>query len=152
MKKIKNFKTIFKVPYENGIIRVNSLDDSKNIISSNYLKTAESETRLSVHTNKYSLRLNSQDLAIAEIEFTDNEGLLKPYIEQRIDIEIDGDIRLLGFGSAQPKTDEIFNKTYHNSYRGKALAIFTAGDKVGKSIITFHSEGVDDCSIEIEVI
>lgn len=152
VKKLKNFKTIFKVPYENGIIRVNSLDDSKNIISSNYLKTAESETRLSVHTNKYSLRLNSQDLAIAEIEFTDNEGLLKPYIEQRIDIEIDGDIRLLGFGSAQPKTDEIFNKTYHNSYRGKALAIFTAGDEVGKSIITFHSEGVDDCSIEIEVI
>lgn len=105
-----------------------------------------------VKTDKTVLRANGQDLCFVEIEFVDSSGNLKPYIEQPVEIKVLGSGAVLqGFGSALCKTDEVFTASRHNSYRGRALAVFRAGYAAGKIQVTVTSAGVVSQTFEIEV-
>ena len=83
------------------------------------------------------------------IEFTDKNGIIKPYIEQPVEISAEN-AALLGFGSALIKTDEVFNKTMHMTYRGRALAVFRA-EKAGQIKIRAKSKGFADAEAIVEV-
>ncbi len=150
-KPVKKYKAIFKLPYQPGTLTAEALDDKDNVISSHSLTTAGEETVLSVKPEKNVLRANNQDLCYLPIEFTDKAGNLKPYIEQSVEITIDGAATLAGFGSALCKTDEVFDKNYHNSYRGRALAVLRAGNTHGKATITVRSKGFEPVTVEVEV-
>ena len=76
---------------------------------------------------------------------------LKPYIEQRVDIEVEGAVSLAGFGSALCKTNEVFHENHHDSYRGRCLAVLRAGDTPGKGTVTVKSAGMKPVTIEVEV-
>lgn len=151
-KKVIKNKVLFDITYEPGTLSATALDKDGRKISESTLITGGKNVTLSVKADKRILSANNQDLCFAEIEFTDENGNLHPYIEQRIDIKIDGNtVTLQGFGSALTKTDEVFNKPYHNTYRGRALAVFRAGRNTGKSIVTVSSKNVEPISFEIEV-
>ena len=81
--------------------------------------------------------------------FTDEQGILKPFIEQKVEIRAENAI-LLGFGSALTKTDEVFDKPYHDTYRGRALAVFRAGSE-GTIEIKGKSKGYPDAAAAVEV-
>jgi len=150
-KPVKKYKAIFKLPYDPGTLTAEALDEQGNVISSHSLTTAGIETVLTVRPEKQVLRANSQDLCYLPIEFTDKAGNLKPYIEQRVEITVGGTATLAGFGSALCKTDEVFDKAYHNSYRGRCLAVLRAGNTPGNAIITVKSSGMEPVTIEVEV-
>ena len=148
-KAVKDFKTKFNLPYAPGILTAKALDKNKNVISESSLKTGKSETVLSVNPEKSWV--NKNELCYIPIEFTDSEGILKPYIEQRVTIEIEGNAELLGFGSALCKTDEVFNKNYHNAHRGRCLAVIKAGNTEGAITVKVSSQGVNTTVKTIEV-
>ena len=66
-------------------------------------------------------------------------------------MEVKGAVTLAGFGSALCKTDEVFDKPYHDSYRGRCLAVLRAGNTPGKGTVTVTSAGVEPVTIEVEV-
>ena len=150
-KPVKKYKAYFKLPYQPGTLTAEALDDKGDVISNHSLTTAGTETVLTVRHEKTVLRANNQDLCYLSIEFTDGKGNLKPYIEQRVEITVDGAATLAGFGSALCKTDEVFDKNYHNSYRGRALAVLRAGNTPGKAFVTVNSTGVEPVTVEVEV-
>ena len=150
-KPVKKYKALFKVAYQPGTLTAEAMDDKGNVISSHSLTTAGEETVLSVKPEKKVLCANDQDLCYLPIEFTDKAGNLKPYVEQKVEITVDGVVTLAGFGSALCKTDEVFDKNYHISYRGRALAVLRAGNVPGKAFVTVRSPGVEPVTVEVEV-
>lgn len=151
-KKIKNCRANFKVKYKAGTLEAVAHDKSGNEISRSQLSSGGKEVILNAVADKKVLRANGSDLCFVEIEFTDKSGNIKPYIEQRVEIQTVGDAAVLqGFGSALYKTDEVFNKNYHDSYRGRVLAVFRATERKGKILVTITSKGVVPASLEIEV-
>lgn len=151
-KKINKYKALFKAAYATGTLTAQALDEQGNVVSAHSLCSGGSETKLTVRTDKPVLCANGQDLCFVEIEFTDESGLLKPWIEQRIDLDVKGGgATLAGFGSSLGKTDEVFDKTHHNTHRGRALAVLRAGYEPGKVSVTVRSAGVKAASIEVEV-
>ncbi len=151
-KKVKNFKALFNVKYEPGILTATSLDERGKRLSSVSLETGGEKTVLRIKTDKTVLKANGQDLCFAEIEFTDENGNRKPYIEQPVEIKVTGSGALLqGFGSALNKTDETFSKPVHDSYRGRVIAVFRAGYEEGILHIRAESKGVGPQEFEIEV-
>lgn len=136
-KKLKKFRTKFKTKYESGELVAVSYDESGIEIGRDILISGGEETKLTLKCDKNTLR--EGEIAHIEIEFTDNEGNIKPYIEQRVDLQVEG-VKLLGFGSALCKTDEVFDKTYHNSYRGRCFAVVMGKGEAGR--ITASSNGV----------
>ena len=143
---------MFKLPYQPGTLTAEALDESGKIVSSHSLTTAGAETVLTLKPEKTVLHAGSQELCYLPIEFTDKSGNLKPYIEQRVEIKVEGAAALIGFGSALCKTDEVFDKPFHNSYRGRCLAVLRAGNVPGKASITVKSAGCEPVTIEVEVI
>lgn len=150
-KPVKKYKVMFKLPYESGTLTAEALDADGNVISEHSLTTAGKETILTAIPEKTVLHANGQDLCYLPIEFTDTAGNLKPCIEQRVEVTVDGAATLAGFGSALCKTDEVFDKTYHNSYRGRCLAVLRAGNVPGKGTVTINSAGMEPVRIEVEV-
>ena len=75
------------------------------------------------------MRTNRQDLCFVEIMLTDMNGNIVSYDDRHIRIEmpVDTEITLEGFGSAAPVTDEGFVSRECSSWRGRALAVFRAG-------------------------
>ena len=150
-KPVKKYKAMFRVPYAPGTLTAETLDGSGRVISSYSLTSAGTETVLTAKPEKTVLTADGQDLCYLPIEFTDRVGTLKPYIEQRVELSVSGPVTLVGFGSAQCKTDEVFDKTYHHSYRGRALAVLRAGTLPGTVRITVKSTGVEPVTVDIEV-
>ena len=151
-KPVKKYKAIFRLPYQPGTLTAKTLDEQGKVVSSHSLTTAGDETVLTGTPEKKVLRANGQDLCYLPIEFTDRAGNLKPYIEQRVEVTVTGAATLAGFGSALCKTDEVFDKPYHHSYRGRCLAVLRAGNAPGNTIITVKSAGCEPVTIEVEVI
>lgn len=150
-KSVKKYKSVFKLPYQPGMLTAQALDAIGNVIAVQSLTTAEAETVLTVRPEKTVLHAGGKELCYLPIEFTDKDGNLKPYIEQPVEITVEGAATLAGFGSAQCKTDEVFDKTYHNSYRGRCLAVLRAGNTPGKGKIKITSSGVEPVTIGVEV-
>lgn len=151
-KKVKNFKALFKVKYTAGELAATALDKDGNEVGRTVLKTGGSDAIIEVKTDRRTLRPNGQDLCFAEIEFTDGRGNLLPYIERPVKVELSGSgAYLAGFGSALCKTDEGFLSNVHSAYRGRALAVFRAQNKCGKTCVKISSEGVAPVQFEIEV-
>ena len=151
-KPLKEFKTIFKLPYAPGTLTAEAMDANGKVLSSHSLTSGGKASELTVIPEKTVLTANNQDLCYLPIEFTDEDGKVVPYMEQRVEIEVSGPIMLAGFGSALYKTDEVFNMNYHDSYRGRCLAVLRAGSTPGKAIITVKSKGFEPVNIEGEVV
>lgn len=146
-KKLKNFKAIFKLPYERGEIMAEALDEVGRIISSYGLRSGDEQISLSAIPEKRCL--SAGELCYIPVEFVDSEGLLRPDIERRVEISVDGG-RLLGFGSALYKTDDSFKNSFYNSYRGRCLAVVEATER-GNINISINSAGVVPANITLEV-
>ena len=150
-KPVKNYKAIFRLPYQPGTLTAETLDEQGKVVSSHSLTTAGAETVLTLKPEKTVLHAGSQELCYLPIEFTDRAANLKPYMEQRVEIAVDGALTLAGFGSALCKTDEVFDKPFHNSYRGRCLAVLRARNTPGKASVTVKSAGCEPVTIKVEV-
>lgn len=148
-KKIKDFKAIFKVKYKSGTLSALAYDKDHRKISENKLESGK-EIQLTATADK--TKLNEGELAYIPIKFTDENGNIVPYIEQRVEIALIGEsVYLQGFGSAQGKTDETYSKPYHNSFRGSTLAAVRASGKKGQTRIVIKSKNGRSQEIMMEV-
>lgn len=147
IKPVKAYKAIFHTKYAPGTLRAEALDEQGTVLSVSELKTGGMETILSVKPEKMLVRPG--EVFYVPIEFTDQNGVLKPYIEQRAEIVADN-AELLGFGSALTKTDEVFDMPNHNTYRGRALAVFRA-NKEGTITIKADSKGYPSATATVEI-
>ena len=146
-KKLKDYKSIFKLPYEQGELRVEALDEVGRVISTHSLFSGDDVVKLSAIPEKSELSVG--ELCYIPIEFVDGKGLLRPEIEQRVDVSVEGG-KLLGLGSALYKTDDAFGNSFYNSYRGRCLAVVKATE-VGSINISINSAGVTPAYINLEV-
>ena len=146
-RRIKDFKAIFRLPYAPGVLRAEALDESGAVLSSSELTTAGTETLLTVRPEKTVV--SPCEVLYVPIEFSDDKGEIKPRIEQRVELAVEN-AELLGFGSALTKTDEVFDKPWHNTFRGRALAVVRAGGP-GAVSITASSAGFSPATAKIEV-
>lgn len=151
-KKLKNFKAIFHVPYAPGTLTAEALDETGKVLSSFHLSSGEGETRITAVPERATLRANSSDLCYLPIEFTDKFGNLLPAIEQCVEVKVQGSASLIGLGSALDKTSEVFQKPYHDSYRGRCLAVIKAGSTTGQAVITVSATGSEPVTIKVEVV
>lgn len=150
-KTLKNFKAVFHTRYQSGTLTAEVLDAGGNVLSSHSLSTGKGEMQLRAIPEKKTLRANGLDLCYLPIAFTDEKGNLLPAMERQVDLEVTGALKLIGLGSALYKTDETFDKPYHNTYRGCALAVLKAGYTPGNAVITVKSAGVNPVTIQLEV-
>ena len=98
-----------------------------------------------------ALRADGESLAYVRVELTDAEGCVVPDAEVRLSAEATGAARLLGFGSANPITDENYSRGAFTSYCGRALAVLRAGYEAGEARLRVGAEGIGEAEIILPV-
>lgn len=146
-KPVKDYKALFRLPYAPGRLTAEALDGCGRVVSSHSLATGGDETVLTLKPEKSAV--SPGEVFYVPVEFTDRQGALKPWLEERVELAVDN-AQLLGFGSALYKTDEVFHEPCHYTYRGRALAVLRAGT-AGQVKITAASAGYAPAAAEIEV-
>ena len=81
----------------------------------------------------------------------DAAGNVVPDEDLLLKAEVCGPAELLGFGSANPITDENYTKGCFTSYHGAALAVLRAGTQAGEVRLTVKSEALGEASVVIPV-
>lgn len=152
IKKVKDYRAIFKSRYQIGKIEAIALDNNKKEIERSYLLSGN-EIRLNVSLSKNKIKNDSNDLIFMEMEFVDENNIIYSDIETPINIETSDNISLFGMGSAITSTNESYLSNKFNSYQGRAVAIFKSNSsKSGKAQIKIINNVTGLKEIEVEVI
>ena len=141
----------FAVPYWPGRLTAIAYDAAGREIGRDTLVSAGSGLRLRVSPECDALGADGADLAYVPIEFTDDAGIVRPLADRVVTVEVTGAGTLLGFGSAQPITEEGLSNVRYSTYLGRALAVVRAGHASGDVTIHVSAEGCDPVRIVLPV-
>ena len=146
-RKVRKYKALFRLRYAPGDLVAEAMDKSGRVCSISRLSTGGAETVLCVLPEKPEVQPG--EVFFVPVEFTDPSGGLKPYVEEEVTVHAEN-AELLGFGSALTKTDEVFDKNRHRTYRGRALAVFRAGNE-GEIRITAAAKGYPEGEAAVRI-
>jgi beta-galactosidase len=62
---------------------------------------------------------------------------------------ISGAAELIGFGSANPITDENYTSGVFSTYHGRAMAIVRSGYEAGEAVLKVSSEDLETVNVKI---
>ena len=115
-KKPKLCKACFKAAYQPGTLLAVAYDSAGREIGRNDLSSAENNLYLQAHVQREG------DLRYVEIDIADASGTVESHADEAITLAVEQG-ELLGFGSANPRTEEDYLTGKFTTYRGRALAI-----------------------------
>ena len=123
-KRLKQLKCIFQCKYQPGVIRADIFDQNGKQIDTVQLESAilpDAQTKVKLMPDARN-HLTEENIFYFEINLVGENGIVESNMDQKIYISVEGG-DLLGFGSANPKTEESFDRGEYTSYYGRALAV-----------------------------
>jgi hypothetical protein len=147
-KKIKAFKALFKTKYAPGTIKAVAYDQHGSKLSESELVSATGTTSISIIPEETALSVG--DLGYIKIHLVGENGVVESNDDKTLSVTVEGGT-LLGFGSANPCTEQRFDSGSYGTYYGKALAVVRAGQNTEGVRITVSAQGCEPQVFEIPV-
>lgn len=146
-KRVKACKAVFgKITYAPGTLKAIAYDAAGKNIGEDTLCSAGGKLAMQIKPEQSCFE--NGKLLYVNILLTDEKGIRVFGKEQKIDISIEGGT-LLGFGSANPITEESYLKTSHTTYNGMLQAVIMPQEGVEKVNIRTVSPGLEACTISV---
>jgi beta-galactosidase len=143
------YTAAFEVPYQAGELKAVASDNGREVATKSLTtKGAPSAIRLVADRNK--IKADGNDLSFVKIEVVDGNGQLVLQDSVKIKLSISGNGELVGSGNANPKDMASVNKTFINTFKGKALAIIRPTGS-GSVKLTVESQGLKEGELIIQV-
>lgn len=142
-KKTRDYKATYKTTYEAGEVKAvayfkdGSVEES--VLTSAHGKPAVQVTREN-HTE-------ANGIVYLDIDLVGENGMIECNRDCVLNISVEGG-ELLGFGSANPKTEESFLSGSYKTYYGRALAVIRVN--AGDCKVTVTGETVDAVTLVVE--
>ncbi|MFE2884689.1 glycoside hydrolase family 2 TIM barrel-domain containing protein [Streptomyces sp. NPDC059272] len=116
------FRTEYDTEYAPGELLAVAYRDGAET-ARHTLRTATGPIRLRVEADRPVITATGGDLAYVDLTLTDPDGTTHTAADRPVRLEVRGSGVLLGFGSADPSTEERFDATERRTYEGRALAV-----------------------------
>lgn len=120
IKALADCRANFEVIYEAGVIKATALDDKENVISESVLISAIGDTKIVITPETEDIKIG--DIVYFDISLRGENGQVECNKDCEIKLQVTGG-ELMGFGSANPCTEEDFLSGIHSTYYGRAQAI-----------------------------
>ena len=133
----------FETVYRPGRVEAVSYTDGQEV-SRTVLETAGPAVRLRLVPEKTVMKADGNDLAYVEIQAEDERGNVVPDAEIPLTAQVTGPAELMGFGSANPVTDEDYTDKETVTWRGRALAILRPDREAGEVRLTVTGKGMPE--------
>lgn len=146
-KKVKGCKAVFKTRYEAGKVEAIAYDASGNRISDNSMVSAIGKVCVSAVAE--TDRAIPGEVVYIHVALTGENGIVESNADEKLTVRVEGG-EFLGFGSANPRTEERFGAASYTSYYGIALAAVRVGPSgCTKVIVSGMESGTDTVEILI---
>ncbi|MFJ9374634.1 glycoside hydrolase family 2 TIM barrel-domain containing protein [Streptomyces sp. NPDC101455] len=116
------FRTEFETSYEPGELLAIAYRDGVETGRTTLL-SATGPLQLRAESDRPVITSNGGDLAYVSLTLTDPDGTLNTAADRPVRLEVTGAGVLLGFGSADPASEERFDATERRTYEGRVLAV-----------------------------
>ncbi len=122
-KKIKNGVALFKVRYAPGILTAVVTDEAGKELGRSELRSSVGKTRIQLETPAETL--HPGQCVLVPVTLVGGNGIRECNDDRTLTAQVTGG-ELLGFGSANPRTEERFSDGRYTTYYGRALAVLRA--------------------------
>ena len=141
---------LFRTVYRPGTVEAVSYTDGK-AVSRAVLRTTGKPASLRLTAECSGLTADGESLCYVNVALVDAEGNVVPDADTLLSARAAGAADLLGFGSANPVTDENYTSGRFTSYHGRALAVLRAGYEAGGAKLTVSAEGLGEAVLCLPV-
>ena len=93
---------------------------------------------------------DGSDIAYVEISMTDEEGMLNPEAGERVSISVEGPGTILGFGSADPESEENYFDTSALPFEGRLRAAVRGTGEKGSITVILNAQGCERAEVRLE--
>ena len=142
---------LFDTVYEPGTVEVVAYKDGVEA-GRDKLVTASDDVRILAVADQAQVPADESDVVYVEISMVDENGNLNPGADKAVSIGIEGPGVILGFGSADPESEENYFDTTAKAYEGRLRAAVRGTGEKGMVTVTLSSEGMADAKVQIEAV
>ncbi len=145
-KKVKDRKAAFVTAYQPGKLEAVAYDAEGEEIARNQLVSAEGQT--SIRLTPEDTALSPGEIGYVAVDIVGENGEIEANADIPITVAVENG-KLLGFGSANPKTEESYLSGTFTTHYGRALAIVRAGQA---GTVRIRATGQYCTEVEIEIL
>lgn len=135
-KKCRDYKAIFKTKYAPGVLEAVAYRADGQECGRNCLQSAEGPMHICAEPEEKEITVD--DIVYIPVEIRGKNDVVESNMDCRLNVSVTGGT-LLGFGSANPCTEEAYDTGCFQTYQGRALAV-VKGDTPGKIKVTVKCE------------
>ena len=138
----------FETVYTPGTVKVLAVRDG-SYAEQDVLRTADSACTLTAAADRDRIPADGSDICYVEIAFRDKEGVLNPEAKVPVTVSVEGPGMILGFGSADPESEENFYDLTAVPFEGRLRAAVRGTGEKGRIIVSLCAEGAGPVKVEI---
>ena len=143
-----HFRTAFETIFEPGEIVAVAYRNGAEVARTE-LRSGTGLAAIDVSADRSEIRADDTDLGFVEITLIDDAGRWCHSEDRAVTVDVDGPATLLGLGSANPCTEELFGQPTHDTFHGRALAVVRPTGP-GTITVTVTSDGLSSRHVTIE--
>ena len=147
----KKYITIFDTTYHAGKVEVIAYSDGKECGRDEIL-TASDEVVIAAKADRTQIPADGSDIAYIDICMQDASGILNPNADKAVSISLDGPGEIMGYGSADPESEENYYDTVAKAYEGKLRAAVRGTGDTGKIVVTLSADGLESVKVDVEAV
>lgn len=141
----------FVTKYQPGVVEAVSFSNGVEI-SRTKLITSGEPAKIKLIPEKLSMNADGHDLIYVNIEVVDKDNNLVTDADISLKAEANGNAELVGFGSANPITEEDYTDDNCMTYKGRAMAIVRSGYEKGEVRLSVSADKLNLEEIKLEII
>lgn len=147
----KKFQVFFETIYEPGKIEVVAYTEGKEV-GRDYIESAAEPLCLKAQADREQIPADESDICYVDVFMTDNSGIFNPCAKKSISVTVDGPGVILGYGSADPESEENYFDRKAVTYEGRLRAAVRGTGVRGMISVTFSAEDMHPVSVQIEAV
>jgi hypothetical protein len=145
-KRLKSYKTLFKVKYAPGRLKAIAFDSNGTELSRNELLSATGKVKIQIKPQEETVKVG--EIAYIDVTIMGENQVVECNSDSKLTVKVEGG-ELLAFGSANPRTEEQYTTGSFTTYYGRAQAIVRA---IQPGIIRITASGNDNSQAKTEII
>lgn len=149
--KQKKNMVLFETTYIPGTLEIVAYRNGKEV-GRDRIITAQSAVGLVAKSDCAQIPADESDIAFIEISICDQYGNLNTEIEKPVSVSLEGPGVILGFGSADPASEENYFDRKVKAYEGRMKAAIRGNGKPGTITVIFVADGCESIKVEIEAV
>nr|WP_308625084.1 glycoside hydrolase family 2 TIM barrel-domain containing protein [uncultured Eisenbergiella sp.] len=149
--KEKKARVLFETVYTPGILETVVCRDGIET-GRDRIVTAACPAMLQAEADRREIPADGSDIAFVEICVADEKGNRNPQADTAVHISVEGPGILLGYGSADPASEENYFDTTARAYEGRLRAAVRGAGREGVITVTLQARGCETITVVLEAV